>query len=150
MKRINIFSLAVIGLLLFSASCAKEAEKIEESFGLIFTVSGDDSWSAKTAEATKDGDHYIITATSDSKVLKMYIKDFTKGKYSFNDTLNHATYNNGSSEFASSITADSYVEITNIHSDGVHFDGKFNLAPLVDSSSNIKNLNGNWANATKK
>ena len=152
--KIKFLGLAVLGLLLISISCKQEEEKIEESLGTTFSVaaSNGDSWKASTTTAKMEGSSFVIKPTKDSKEVVLTIKNFAKAKYKFDDTENHGTYTSNKSDatklFVSSESADNYIEITNIHSDGVKFDGKFSFL-ATDENNAVQTISGSWINVSK-
>ena len=153
--KIKFLGLALLGMLIFSTSCKKEEEKIEESFGIVFTVatSDGDSWDTTTATAEMIGSEFVIKTSKDNKEVVLTIKDFAEGSYFFNDTLNYGTYTSDKSDvtklYNSTIAADNYIEIINIHSDGVKFDGKFSFL-AIDANNAVQTISGTWINVSKQ
>ena len=153
MKKIKFLGLALLGMLLISTSCKKEEEKIEESWGIIFTVvaSGGDSWDVTSATAEMIGNEFVIRTAKDNKEVVLTIKEFAEGSYFFNDPLNYGTYTSNKSDatklYNSTNIADNYIEIINIHSDGARFDGKFSFL-ATDVNNNVQTISGSWINVS--
>ncbi len=153
--KFKLLGLALFGMLLIGTSCKKEEEKIEESLGTLFTVtaSGGDSWDISSPTAKMEGSSFVIKATKDSKEVVLTIKEFAKGTYHFTDTLNYGTYTSNKTDatklYSSTISADNYIEIINIHSDGVKFDGKFSFL-ATDENNDVQTISGSWINVSKQ
>ena len=153
--KIKFLGLAVIGLLLIGTSCNKEEEKIEESLGTEFTVeaSGGDSWDVTSVTAKTEGSAFVIKATKDNKEVVLTIKEFAKGKYHFNDASNFATYSSNKTDaaklYSSTNSGDNFIEILNIHSDGVRFDGSYSFL-ATDENNDVQTINGAWINVSKQ
>ena len=151
--KMKLLGLALLGMLFISTSCKKEEEKIEESFGIIFTVatSEGDSWETSSAIGEMIGSEFVIKTSKDNKEVVLTIKDFAKGTYHFNDPLNHGTYTSNKSDatknYISTNSADNYIEIINIHSDGARFDGKFSFL-ATDVNNNVQTISGSWINVS--
>ena len=143
-----------MAVLLINTSCKKETEKVEEDLGTIFnvTTSDGDSWKASVPSGKMEGSAFVLTASKDGKEVVLTIKEFAKGKYSFSDTLNYATYTTDKSDatklFRSAISDDNFIEITNIHSNGTTTDGKFSFL-ATDENMNLLTISGNWINVPK-
>ena len=152
---IKFFGMALLGMLLIGTSCKKEEEKIEESLGITFTVatSDGDSWSASTTTAKMEGSSFAIKASKDHKEIVLTIKEFAKGKYSFDDIENHAAYTPDQTDatklYSSTNNVDNYIEIINIHSDGSRCDGKFSFLAM-DTNTEILTISGSWINVSKQ
>lgn len=150
--KIKFLGLALFGMLIISTSCKKEEEIIEESFGVIFTVSGNDSWDTNTATAEMTGTSLVIKTSKDKKEIVLTIKDFAKGKYYFDDEANFAKYTSDNTDaskwYLSTISHDNFIEIINIHSDGIKFDGKFSFLG-IDANDNVQTITGSWINVSK-
>ena len=149
---IKILVLALFGVLLINTGCDKE--KVEEDLGITFTVTTNDggSWVASNVDAKMEGSGLKITATKDHHKIVLNIKEFAKGKYTFDDAANHATHTTDDTDasklFTSTNDASSYIEILNIHSDGARSDGKFNFK-ATDSDNNELTIDGAWLNVSK-
>ncbi len=154
-KTIKFLGLALLGMLLITTGCKKETENVEEDLGLKFTVttSDGDSWTTSSVNAKTENGKFVITATKDDKQVVLTIKEFAKGKYTFTDTLNYATYNpvksDASKLYTSAISQDNYVEIQNIHSDNERFDGRFSFL-ATDKDMNVLTVSGSWINVAKQ
>ena len=156
--KIRFLGLALFSFIIIASSCSKETnEKIEETVGPLFTVNiaGTDgeSYKSTTGYGKMVGNHFVITSDKGDKEVFLYIKKFEKGKYTFDDTLNYASFSfdkgNPSKIYKSVISKDSYVEIKYIHSDGKTFDGEFSFT-CSDSNQSIKMISGEWINLVKK
>jgi hypothetical protein len=140
-----------------TVSCSKNTDDAieEELLGIKFevTVTGDNGFSSTTGYGRMDGNNFVITSDKGDMEIFLYVKEFKKGDYYFNDTSNHATFTYHKEDipkiFTSTETKDNYVKITNVHTDGVKFDGKFSFM-CVDKDNNIKNVSGSWINLPKK
>ena len=152
---IRFLGMALLGMLLIGTSCKKEEEKIEESLGTEFSVeaSGGDSWDVTSVTAKTEGSAFVIKATKDNKEVVLTIKEFAKGKYHFNDTLNFATYTSDKTDatklYNSTNSADNFIEILNIHSDGVKFDGSYSFL-ATDENNDVQTISGAWINVSKQ
>jgi hypothetical protein len=139
-----------------TVSCSKDTEDaIEEELGVKFevTVAGDNGFSSTTGYGKMDGNNFVITSDKGDMQIFLYVKEYKKGDYYFDDKTNNATFTyhkeDASKIFTSTETKDNYIKITNIHSDGGLFDGKFSFM-CMDKDSNIKNVSGSWINLPKK
>ena len=153
-KTIKFLGLVLLAVLFINTSCKKETEKVEEDFGTIFNVATSDggSWQASAPSGKMEGSAFVLTSTKDGKEVVLTIKEFAKGKYSFSDTLNYATYTPDKSDatklYKSSTSGDNYIEITNVHSNGTTTDGKFSFL-ATDENMNVLTISGNWINVPK-
>ena len=153
--KIGFIGLALLGMLIISTSCKKEEDKVEETIGISFAVTTSDgvNWTTSSVTAKMEGNSFVIKAVKDNKEVVLTIKDFSKGTYRFDDTENHATYtpdnSNAANLYTSSESTDNYVEITNIHTDGVKFDGKFSFL-AIDTNMNVVTVSGSWINVPKQ
>ncbi len=153
--KIKFLGIALLGLLIFSTSCEKEEEIVEEILGVTFTVSvtGDDVYKSATAQGKMIGNSFVIESDKSDKEIKLYIPKFEKGTYYFDDTLNYATYTYHKEDPAKIYNSEEssafYIKITNIHSDGVKFDGEFSFTAR-DANNDVKIVSGAWINVSKK
>jgi hypothetical protein len=154
---IKFIGIAIVGLLMLTASCQKELDKLEEDFGVVYTVeeNGKSLWTNKTEstsiEAVMEHSRIKLTLKDGSKEVVLYAKEFEKGKYIF-DQLKHASsgmYKDASSTYEGAYGGDNYIEIKYIHTDGKLFDGKFSFV-CANSSGDTKTISGNWYNVEKK
>jgi len=156
--KIKFLGLALFSFIIIASSCSKETnEKIEETVGPLFTVNiaGNDgeSYKSTTGYGKMEGNHFVITSDKGDKEIFLYIKKFEKGKYTFDDSLNYATFSFDKSDaskiYKSEISKDAYIEIKYIHSDGKTFDGKFSFT-CFDSNQDSQTISGEWINLVIK
>ena len=80
------------------------------------------------------------------------IKEFVKAKYTFDNSSNYATYTpdktDASKLYSSSVSADNYIEIINIHTNGTTFDGKFSFLS-TNANNDVITVSGSWINVPK-
>ena len=140
---------------MFSTSCQKEKDAIEESLGVKYTVSvnGNTAWDNNTKNAsisaTMEGSRLKITIKDGTKEVVMYAKEFVKGKYIF-DALKHVNtgiYKEDAKTFDGATGGDNYIEIKYIHTDSKTFDGDFNF--VCTDGNETKTLHGAWANVKR-
>ena len=152
--RVRLIGLALLGMLIISTSCKKEEDKVEERLGTHFTVTTSDggSWTADAPSGKIEGGSFVIKGSKDGKEVVLTIKEFVKAKYSFDNSSNHATYTPDKSDasklYSSSISADNYVEIINIHTNGTTFDGTFSFLSM-NANNDIITVSGSWINVPK-
>jgi len=155
-KKLTFLGLALMGLLIFAASCSKKTtDAVEEELGTKFvvTVKGDDGFTSTTGYGKMENGNFVITSDHGDMEIYLYVEKFEKGDYYFDNKTNHATFTyhkeDASKIFTSSETHDNYVKITNIHTDGGKFDGKFSFL-CTDKDNNVKEVSGSWINLPKK
>ncbi len=153
--KIKFLGLALLGLLIFSTSCEKEEEIVEEILGVKFTVSvtGDDTYTSATAQGKIIGNSFVIESDKSDKEIKLYIPKFEEGTYYFDDSLNYATFTYHKEDpakiYNSSKSNAFFIKIVRIHSDGVKFDGEYSFTAL-DANNDVKIISGAWINVSKK
>jgi hypothetical protein len=152
----TLLGMALMAFMLFSTSCSDDTEdKVEEVLGVTFTVNitGGETYKSTTGNGKMDANTFVITSDHGDKEVFLYISKFAEGTYTFDDTLNHATFTYAKSDpskiYNSLESKQSYVKITKIHTDGVKFDGEFQFA-CMDANNNTEVITGSWINLSKK
>ena len=152
--KIKFLGLALIGLLILSTSCKKEADTVEETLGEIFAVSvaGSEAWDSNTANATivakMENNKLKVTIKNGGKEVVLYAEKFEKATFNFDDTVNSGIYKEDGVTYTGSESINNYIEITNIHSDGKKFDAKFSFTSF-NGAADSKVISGSWANVTR-
>jgi len=151
---IKILGLLLIGMLILSTSCKKTEDNVEETLGELFTVKVDavTAWDSNTANATivakMENSKLKITLKNGDEEVVLYAEKFEKAKFNFDDTNNSGVYKKSGITYASSVSDENYIEITNIHADGKKFDAKFKFLS-INSAAESKEILGSWANVTR-
>jgi hypothetical protein len=154
--KIKLLGLALLSIFIMTVSCSKKTDDaILEELGTEFvvTVSGDNGFTSTTGYGKMDGNKFVITSDHGDMEITLNVTEYKKGDYYFDNKSNNATFtyhkDDASKIYTSTETKDNYIKITNIHTDGGKFDGKFKFM-CMDKNSNIKNVSGSWVNLPKK
>ena len=138
-----ILGLFLMGGLLFTSSCKKEAEEIVASITKNIAVSIDgESWKTETVTTVKSNNKYFITALKGTEQLIFSLKDLAVGTYAIDLSNNTAVFTNGTDPVKNIFSAGSgEVKITAIIKDGKEFEGTFNLV-TINASGDVKIFTG--------
>ena len=143
-------------MLILTASCQKGFEKLEEDFGVTYSVSvdGKTAWDSNkddvSVSATMEHSILKVTLRDGAKEVVLYAKEFVKGKYTFDaqKQLNKGVYKDGSKTFEGETGGNNYIEIKYIHTDSKTFDGVFNF--VCTNGTDTKTVHGTWANVKRQ
>ena len=153
--KFTFLGLALVGLLMFSTSCQKEKDKLEESLGVVYAVDvdGHPEWDSNTSgasiSATMDGSRLKVTIKDGTKEVVLHAKEFVKGTYTFDAQrhVNTGMYKADAKTYEGATGGDNYVEIKYIHTDGKTFDGRFSF--VCTDGNETKTVHGTWANVKR-
>ena len=144
-SKIGLFLVLIAGAIIFSSSCEKVEKEIEDAIGTeaVIVVDGS-SWDTKTVSGGQLEGTFVITATTDKKLLVLKIKELEVGRYMLKDTINSGFYTPDTDSMTNiyvNTGDDDFVEIIRIFDDGKKFDCAFEFFGM-EPSGDSKTITG--------